>query len=646
MKATSFLLAVVFMFGVHEMRHSMVSSIHGEDLIETFHLHGCEKLSTRLSCAQIKYRTIDGTCNNLCNTTVGASFTELARLLPADYQNSVLFTPRSKSVALHNPPLPNPRAVRIATLPSTLDENADGVDPPFTILTMHWGQFIDHDIALTEMIQADCGNNRDPCPVRPKECLSVSISPLNLRLKFDPEFLCIPLRRSAQTKDGEQINIITHYVDGSMVYGSDAMALKNLRTFKSGQMLTDENELNYGRDEFLPPNPETFCLPNGTGNECFLGGDIRVNENHALAAMHTLWVREHNRIARQLELINEHWDDEKLFQEARRIVVAEIQHIHYNEWLPTFYNESVREREGILLEPKGRFFEDYDPELDPSLINSFATAAYRMGHSLVREEIFLVDPLFRKRGFSEPGSFIPLAEFYNPNQFFSEGNNVIAGIIAASMVFPGRQVDHFITETITDNLTLEGEGGDESGTFDLPTLNIARGRGHGLPGYAAFLRAFDPTVPKPASFSDLKNIPLDRRHVLQGTYRSAEDIDLFPGGLNEERAPGSQMGDTFTRLITKQFFLFRHGDRFWYEREHQFGFSLPQLDSIRDVTFAKVACLNLENVVFTPAEAFKVSKVAVNCDSLLGVDLSLFKEEAETGEEEPPAEPAEPVAMA
>ena len=194
------------MFGVHEMRHSMVSSIHGEDLIETFHLHGCEKLSTRLYCAQQKYRTIDGTCNNLCKTTLGASFTPLIRLLPPAYQNSVTFTPRSKSVTLHNPPLPNPRAVRVATLPSTLDENADGVDPPFTILTMHWGQFIDHDIALTEMIQADCGTNRAPCPIRPAECLSIDITPSNLRLRFDPEFLCIPLRRSAQTKDGEQVS--------------------------------------------------------------------------------------------------------------------------------------------------------------------------------------------------------------------------------------------------------------------------------------------------------------------------------------------------------------------------------------------------------------------------------------------------------
>ena len=147
-----------------------------------------------------------------------------------------------------------------------------------------------------------------------------------------------------------------------------------------------------------------------------------------------------------------------------------------------------------------------------------------------------------------------------------------------------------------------------------------------MPGYAAFLRLFNPTLPNPASFSDLENIPVERRHVLQSIYSSAEDIDLFPGGLNEERAPGSQMGDTFTRLIAKQFSNARKGDRFFYEREHQYGFTLPQLDSIRDVTFAKVACQNLENVVFVPPEAFKVSKYAVNCASLRELDLSLFKE--------------------
>lgn len=66
----------------------------------------------------------------------------------------------------------------------------------------------------------------------------------------------------------------------------------------------------------------------------YILGDGRVNEQIELALMHTLWMREHNRVAGILQSLHRDWSDEALFQEARRIVVAEMQHITYNEFLP------------------------------------------------------------------------------------------------------------------------------------------------------------------------------------------------------------------------------------------------------------------------------------------------------------------------
>lgn len=59
-----------------------------------------------------------------------------------------------------------------------------------------------------------------------------------------------------------------------------------------------------------------------------------MNQHPDLMVTHTVFQRQHNRLATQLAELNPGWDDERLYQEARRILIAQMQHITYKEWLP------------------------------------------------------------------------------------------------------------------------------------------------------------------------------------------------------------------------------------------------------------------------------------------------------------------------
>jgi peroxidase len=162
----------------------------------------------------------------------------------------------------------------------------------------------------------------------------------------------------------EQLNMQTSFIDASHVYGTDLETLNKVRQQPVGKgMLT----LQKGTD-ILPPDmtPQPAdCLEFTNQTRCFVAGDNRVNQNFALMTMHTLFVREHNRYAQILSSLNPSWDDETVFQEARRIIIAIEQHVTYNEYLPILLSRESRERNGLIV---GTTFK-YDENVDPRMSN-------------------------------------------------------------------------------------------------------------------------------------------------------------------------------------------------------------------------------------------------------------------------------------
>lgn len=118
----------------------------------------------------------------------------------------------------------------------------------------------------------------------------------------------------------------------------------------------------------------------------FNSGDTRVNENPHLAALHAVFTKLHNVIASQLEEANFHWEDSKLFEEARRINNAIYAHIIYNEYVPALIGKQMSQAYNLLPLENG-FFDGYEEGLDPRLTNEFIAAAFRHGHSLVNGDI-------------------------------------------------------------------------------------------------------------------------------------------------------------------------------------------------------------------------------------------------------------------
>jgi hypothetical protein len=467
------------------------------------------------------YRSLDGTYNNLHDPELGATFTTLLRLVPADYGDGV------SSMAGQD--RPSARAIsNLVTVQPAPFTNDGGL----TDYLWQWGQFLDHDLDLTE------GND-------PPEAADIAI-PMGDPF-FDPGFtgtVTMALNRSLYdltTGTGpdnprQQLNEITAWIDASNVYGSDQFRAAALRTLDgTGRLLTSPGDL-------LPFN--TVGLPNGGGDapELFLAGDVRANEQSGLTAMHTLFVREHNRLAQEIALAEPGLDGEEIYQRARRIVGALMQVVTYNEFLPLLLGPDA-------LPP----YVGYRPNLDTRISNIFATAAYRFGHSTLSPVIKRLDAQGEE---IQEGHLALRDAFFSPHRITDEGGiePILRGLASQACQVP----DPMVVDDLRNFLF----GPPGSGGFDLTALNIQRGRDHGLPSYNDARRGLG-LAPK-ATFADITSDPLMSQRI-EEAYGDVERVDVWVGGLAEDPAPGSMLGELFTLVLVDQFTALRDGDRFWYQ---------------------------------------------------------------------------------
>lgn len=536
------------------------------------------------------YRTIDGTCNNLEKTGQGAAGVPFRRAVPPLYEDGVsapmgrmqAYNYSLAGVGPFQPPKPSARLVSMKVV-KDVEENET---LQLTHMVMQWGQFIDHDISLsTESEVANCSG----CVPTEGGCEPIIVPP------NDPVFGsqgCLEFRRSIpacikptrnRLPPREQINELTSYIDGSQVYGNNMKMAKSLRV---GEFMLTESDN-------LPLDSEGF----------YRAGDIRVNEQAGLTAMHTLWVREHNRVADELTRLNPHWTKLKVWLESRKIVGAQLQQITFWEYLPNVLGPAL----AIVGE-----YDGYDDTADASVVNEFVTAGYRFGHSLVRPvfDRFLTDAY--ENGENKPLNL--LASFFNTTAFRETD---IAAILRGLMTDVSLRADEFINNILSEHLF---EGSIIPHGSDLASLNIQRQRDHGMAPYFVVrnfcLRLF-PYLPMPVIAN-----PLTRARLLE-VYGSLDAVDLWLGGLAEERINGSLLGPTFACIVAATFKALRDGDRFWYENPGVFA--PEQLDEIYKTTLSKVICDNT-NVNMIQYDPFVSDKFRVNCSYIDGMDLSKWQE--------------------
>ena len=472
-------------------------------------------------------RTIDGSNNNLTaqgGTHWGSTDIALFREMPAMYG----ITDQNNAMSGGDRPSARKISNVLCDEPKTNFSSRN-----LSAFVYVWGQFIDHDMVLT--------------PTGTTEYLPVLLPSDEPLFNVDiPFFRSAVLTSTGVKNKREQINQNTSWIDASVVYGSDDERASWLRTKKQGKLKTSAgNLLPWNTLTGEKDSPIDITAPDMANDanhtvKTFVAGDIRAVEHPGITALHTIFVREHNNICNRLIALGLK-NDEEIYQKARKEVGALIQAVTYEEFLPAL---------GVTLSD----YVNYKNTAGPDIMNTFATASFRIGHTMVADELALRTNDCQVAG---PGSLELSDVFFNPDLISDFGTDVfLKGLSTHKQYETDTKINGILRNYLFGNPADSIKFG-----LDLAALNIQRGRDHGLPDYNSvrkFYTGFGIT-----SFSQITLDPV-KAAALQSLYGNVNNIDLWVGLLAEDRLSGKSVGKTMHAMLKAQFEKLRDGDYYYY----------------------------------------------------------------------------------
>ena len=269
------------------------------------------------------------------------------------------------------------------------------------------------------------------------------------------------------TSPREHVNNITAFLDLSNVYGSDEYRANWLRSFEDGKLkvgagnMLPWNTLDGNFNGNIDPNAPHMADDTRSLIKMYVAGDVRANENPLLIAYHTLFVREHNRLCDVEKDKHPGWNDERVYQRARKKLIAYYQKIIFSDWLPSL---------GVNLPT----YSGYKENVNPQIYNEFSTAAFRMGHTLINSTLIRMD---------NDGEEIKSGNISLRDAFFNPLVVEYAGGIDSYFKGMATQVQQEFDCKVIDDVRNFLFGAPGAGGLDLASININRGRERGLSDY-------------------------------------------------------------------------------------------------------------------------------------------------------------------